>query len=211
MFAVRENQPDIMRLLIERGADINARTRTGPTPRFELPNSRPGFSNGVGIVRRRLVRAWFARSDSRSDVSSFICRTRWTARSGENPVRWRGVNQADANGITPLLLAILNNQIDVARFLMDHGGDVNVKDWYGRTPLWAAVEVRNMDLHNAVFENGVDRQPLLELVRLLLERGANPNSRTVETKPIRTWMMGIGSLSWVDFTDDTVPPGILGR
>ena len=204
MFAVRENQPDIMRLLIERGADVNAQTRTGPTPRFELPNSRPGFSNGVGIVRggwsERGLRApipgamfplLYAARDGRLEAAKIL------VAAGSN------VNQADANGITPLLLAILNNQIEMARFLMDHGGNVNAKDWYGRTPLWAAVEVRNMDKHNAVFENGVDRQPVLELVRLLLERGADPNSRTVETVPIRTWMMGIGSLSWVDFTGMT--------
>jgi uncharacterized protein len=204
MFAVRENQPDIVRLLIETGADINARTRTGPTPRFELPNSRPGFSNGVGIVRG----GWSERG-LRAPIPGAMFPLLYAARDGRLEATrilvaaGADVNQTDANGITPLLLAILNNQIDVARFLMDHGGDVNAKDWYGRTPLWAVVEVRNMDLHNAVFENGVDRQRLLEIVRVLLERGANPNSRTVETVPIRTWMMGIGSLSWVDFTGMT--------
>jgi len=113
------------------------------------------------------------------------------------------VSQADANGITPLLLATLNNQPDLAEFLIDQGADVNAIDWYGRTPLWAAVEVRNMDLHNGAFENGVDREPLFKLIRILLEHGADPNIRTVETVPIRTWMMGLGSLSWVDFTGQT--------
>ena len=59
------------------------------------------------------------------------------------------LEQADANGITPLLMAITNNHMDVARFLIERGAEINVSDWYGRTPLWAAVEARNMDVDNA--------------------------------------------------------------
>jgi ankyrin repeat protein len=114
------------------------------------------------------------------------------------------VNQTDANGITPLLMAITNNHVDVARLLIDHRADINANDWYGRTPLWAAVEARNMDVDNATFVNSVDRAPLLELIQVLLERGANPNSRTKEVPPIRRHMLRVtGSLSWVDFTGQT--------
>jgi ankyrin repeat protein len=110
----------------------------------------------------------------------------------------------DANGITPLLAAITNNHVDVARFLMDHGADIHASDWYGRTPLWAAVETRNMDVDNATFENSIDRQPFLELIRGLLERGADPNVRMKEVPPIRRQFLRVtGSLSWVDFTGQT--------
>jgi len=51
MVAVRENEPDVARLLITRGANVNAKTRTGATPAFILPNSVPGFGHGIGIVR----------------------------------------------------------------------------------------------------------------------------------------------------------------
>src|SRR5207244_4398749 len=95
-------------------------------------------------------------------------------------------------------------QIETARFLLDHGADINAMDWYGRTPLWAAVEVRNMDVDNGLFENGVDREPLLELIKVLLERGANPNPLSKESIPIRRVMLRTtGTLEWVDFTGQT--------
>src|SRR5262249_21332983 len=107
----------------------------------------------------------------------------------------------DPNGITPLLMAISNNQIATARYLIDKGAEINVTDWYGRTPLWTSVEVRNMDEDNASFENGVDREPVLELITVLLDKGANPNARTKESIPIRRFMLRTtGTLEWVDFT-----------
>jgi len=70
--------------------------------------------------------------------------------------------------------------------------------------LWATVEARNMDVDNGNFENGVDREPLLELIKVLLARGADPNTRMKETPPIRRQMLRVtGSLSWVDFTGQT--------
>jgi ankyrin repeat protein len=114
------------------------------------------------------------------------------------------VNQTDPNGLTPLLMAITNNHMEVARFTIDHGAGINVADWYGRTPLWAAVETRNMDVDNGTFESGVERGPVLDLITLLLDNGADPNTRTKETPPIRRQMLRVtGSLSWVDFTGQT--------
>jgi ankyrin repeat protein len=51
MVAVRENHPDIAKLLIARARAVNARTRVGRAPAWVLPNSQPGFGHGIGIVR----------------------------------------------------------------------------------------------------------------------------------------------------------------
>jgi len=205
MMAVREDHPQVVRLLVERGANVNAKTRTGETPAWVLPNSVPGFGHGVGIVRGGLPER-----GSRYTIPGALTPLLYAARDGRLEAAKilvdarADLKSADANGITPLLMAITNNQVKVARFLIDHGAEINVSDWYGRTPLWAAVEVRNMDVDNASFENGVDREPVLELIQILLERGANPNTRTKESIPIRRFMLRPpGSLEWVDFTGQT--------
>jgi uncharacterized protein len=205
MFAVRGNHSPVAQFLIDHGADVNARTRTGETPPWVLPNSVPGFGHGVGIVRGGLPER-----GSRYLIPGSMTPLLYAARDGRLEVArmlvaaGASVSQTDANGITPLLMAITNNHVDVARYLLDQKSAVNVTDWYGRTPLWAAVETRNMDVDNATFVNGVDRGPLLDLITVLLERGADPNARTKETPPIRRQMLRItGSLSWVDFTGQT--------
>ena len=101
------------------------------------------------------------------------------------------IEQADANAITPLLAAIANNHPDVARLLIERGANVNAVDWYGRTPLWTAVEARNMDFDNNTFVNNVDRAPLLALIDVLLDKGANVNARTKESPPIRRQMLPV--------------------
>jgi ankyrin repeat protein len=101
-------------------------------------------------------------------------------------------------------MAISNNGMATARYLLARGGDVNAMDWYGRSPLWEAVNVRNLYMHNATFKNGIDRPPVLELIRALLAAGANVNARTRETPPFRHHLLEItGSLEWVDFTGQT--------
>ena len=205
MVAVRENHPNVVKLLVTRGAAVNAKTRTGRTPQWVLPNSVPGFGHGIGIVRGGLPER-----GSRQPIPGGMTPLLYASRDGRTETArilldsGADVNQPDVNGITPLIIAITNNHPDVARFLIDRGADIKAVDWYGRTPLWAAVETRNMDVDNASFENSIDRAPYLELVQLLLERGADPNVRMKEVPPIRRDFLRVsGSLAWVDFTGQT--------
>jgi ankyrin len=205
MVAVRENHPNLVKLLLARGAVVNAKTRTGRTPQWVLPNSVPGFGHGIGIVRGGLP----ARG-SRQPIPGGMAPLLYAARDGRMETArmlldaGADVNQRDANDIPSLIIAITNNHPDVARLLIDRGADIKAVDWYGRTPLWAAVETRNMDVDNATFENSIDRAPYLELIQLLLERGADPNVRMKEVPPIRRDFLRVtGSLAWVDFTGQT--------
>ena len=203
--AVRENHPDMVKLLIDRHADVNVKTRVGITPPFILPNSVPGFGHGIGIVR-----GGSPDRGRRSPAPGGMSPLQYAARDGRLEMAQMlvaagaDVNSREANDITPLLSAIANNHVDVARFLIDHGADVNASDWYGRTPIWSAVETRNMDKDNATFENSIDRAPYIDLITALLAHGANPNARTKEQPPVRSQFLRVtGTLEWVDFTGMT--------
>ncbi|HEX5110106.1 MAG TPA: ankyrin repeat domain-containing protein [Vicinamibacterales bacterium] len=205
MVAVRENQPAVAKLLIARGAQVNIKTRTGAEPRNVLPNSVPGFGHGIGIVRGGLPPR-----GSRAPIPGAMTPLLYAARDGRLEIAGMlleagaEIETADANGITPLISAITNNHPDMARFLIDKGANIKAVDWYGRTPLWAAVETRNMDVDNASFTNSIDRAPFLDLIRVLLDKGADPNVQTKEVPPIRRAFLRVtGSLSWVDFTGQT--------
>jgi ankyrin repeat protein len=202
MWAVRANRSEAVPLLIEYGAEVNARTRTGNTPARRPPNAGGG-SHGAGIVRG----GWPERGYQDVTPGSMTALL-YAARDGRLAIAHSllaakaDVNMADANGITPMLMAITNNHLDVAKAFLESGAEVNATDWWGRTPLWAAVEMRNRD-YSRTGEHDIDRAAAFELIRGLLDRGANPNARTKEVPPQRRFIEPLGDLSWVDFTGQT--------
>src|SRR5690606_8985897 len=214
MLAVRSGARAAVDLLLEAGADVNAQSKPEPVPRFRLP-AESSASKGVGINWG----GWPERGQ-RAQADGAKTPLLYATRRGDLEITKRLVaagadlEQRDANDIPPLLNAILNaavanrperqtQHLEVAHFLIEQGADINARDWYGQTPLWAAVDLRNLDVPGPTRDNGIDRAAVMELIRTLLARGADPNARTQEVLPIRRWITRLGNLSWVDFTGQT--------
>jgi ankyrin repeat protein len=206
MVAARAGFTGIAQTLINAGAEVDAQTRIAEEPKWILPNSRPGFSFGIGIIRGGLPADRGMRPFRPGGMTALL----YAARHGHTTTAellldsGADINASEANQITPLLMAISNNQMTLATLLIERGAALDTPDWYGRTPLWSAVNVRNLYLHNDKFENYIERAPVLEVIRLLLKAGANPNPRTTESPPVREHLLSItGTLEWVDFTGQT--------
>ncbi|MGH9254492.1 MAG: ankyrin repeat domain-containing protein, partial [Vicinamibacterales bacterium] len=94
------------------------------------------------------------------------------------------VNQITEYGWTPLLTAINNRNYALAAFLIERGAGVNLANKGGWTPLYLATDNRNIEGGDyPVLKPDRDH---LEIIRRLLEKGANPNARIRDNTLTRT-------------------------
>ena len=209
MIAVREDHLDAIDILLKAGAATGAQTRKGPIPAFVPPCKGTGCgSEGVGINRGGVPDRG-RRAEAKGGMTPLL----YAARDGRTEAARRlldagaDVELAEVNGIRPLLMSLLNNNLGVARLLLAKKANVNGDDFWGRTPLWAAVEYRNLDMNNndqdSPTTNYVDRAPILEFIKVLIDAGANVNARTRELPPSRRWLYSLNDVSWVDYTGQT--------
>lgn len=82
---------------------------------------------------------------------------------------------------SPLLVAVINGNYDLANMLLEHGADPNLVSDDGAGPLFATLNIE-WSLRTWYPQPSMFRQQHtshLELMELLLEAGAEPNQRTV--------------------------------
>ncbi|MEO6186376.1 MAG: ankyrin repeat domain-containing protein [Steroidobacteraceae bacterium] len=203
MLAARGEEPRLVDLLLKAGAEVDLQTRIGPEPRFRLPAENTG-SKGKGISRGGWPE-WGSRPARPGGMTALLYASREGRLEAVRLLLAGGASSevADANDIRPLVIALTNNQLDVARALIEAGADVNAADWFGRTPLWSAIDVRNQEVNDGARDNGIDRAAALQLIDALLARGADPNSRIRQVTPVRFHVLTLGAFTWVDFTGET--------
>jgi ankyrin repeat protein len=167
MWAVSEGHADAARMLIGGGADVNARS------------NYVAAANGRGFEGRTPVGN---RTDPKAEefASGWLTPLTLAAREGDVEMARvlvsanADVNAAAGDGKTALAVAIFNGNYDVASFLVDNKADVNKADAQRFTPLFWAVDRRNMETApNFPWMVTADAMPL---IRKLLDAGANPNA-----------------------------------
>src|SRR5262249_36103758 len=83
------------------------------------------------------------------------------------------------DGTTPMLIATINGHFDVAKYLLDNGGNPNLAGHNGVTPLYAALNcqwaAKALYPQPRAYEQ--QQTSYLDLMKALLEKGADPNAR----------------------------------
>ena len=113
----------IVKLLLSRGADVKPRSLYTDWPSQVTSEPRTQYRPVGGL--NPLMYA--IRAGCYSCVDMLVA-------AGAD------VNFPTPEGISPLMLALDNEHNELAMFLMDKGAYIDVWDWWGRTPLWIAVD-----------------------------------------------------------------------
>jgi ankyrin repeat protein len=98
-------------------------------------------------------------------------------------------NRPNPDGVTPLIVAMDNFAFDTARLLFERGANPHVWDWWGRTPLYTAIDMNTYSLDAYAERTGppivTEETTALELARLFLDAGVNPNPQLNMRRPGR--------------------------
>jgi len=168
MWAAANNQGPMARLMIELGADVNAKTATDlMTPLVSAePRAQPRSPGGMTALM------FASREGCLECVEAMLA-------------KGAAIDLPDPEGVTPLLWAIWNTRFDVAKYLIEHGANVNRFDWWGRTPLYLAVDYVTLPHGGRPDQPSLDQTLPIDIVRLLLDKGADPNPQLKMTAPMR--------------------------
>jgi len=121
--AAARNAPEMVKVLIAKGANVNARAKFNDWPGQITSEPRAQYHTYGGLTPL----LYAARGGCYACVEALV-------NAGAD------VNLPNNEGMTPLMIALDNSQNGVAKFLLDHGANPNLWDIYGRTALYVAID-----------------------------------------------------------------------
>jgi uncharacterized protein len=177
MWAATEGHAEVARMLLDAGAAIDAasyflppdtaRGFEGSSPRARLPDEAGPVYHASG----EMTALMFAAREGHLDTVKVL------TAAGAN------LDAVAGDGKDAQSLAIFNGNYAVASYLIDSGAALNTADARGFTPLFWAVDRRNMETAPN-FPWTVTEDPL-PLVKKLLDAGADPNQLINDTPQAR--------------------------
>ena len=202
MFAAAADRAEVVRLLIERGADLKLTAKVidrgnGPLAPGDLALQEASRAGG----RAQNNAAAGGRGASGPEVPGVtrpytyneligqvggLTALHFAVRQGSgDSVRalvegGASVNQVSpADKASPLLIATVNGQFDIAAYLLEKGADPNLASDAGATPLYTTINVQWAPKSFYPQPRAQLQQKLsyLDLMKALLDKGADPNAR----------------------------------
>jgi ankyrin repeat protein len=169
MWAASQRQPEMVKFLVRHGAEVNARSvvRDGPRKVTSEPREKDMDRGGFTPLL-------------------YAAREGCTPCAKELLAGHADIDMPDGHETPPLVLAIMNMHFDTAKFLIENGANVQLWDFYGMTPLYAAVDMNSIPRGLRPDIPSTDTNTALDIARLLLERGANVNAQLKLPLPSRT-------------------------
>lgn len=191
MWAAEQDHAGVVHLLIAHGAKIDAQSKI-----FTALRRR-----GLGFAPVIATAGGTARPLPEAPIKGGLTALTFAAREGaldaarELIAAGANVNQVSADGSSPLLVAVQNGFYNAASFLLSHGADPNLANAKGWTPLYLAIKNRNVE-NDAV--PGPPTDGAFDFIKLLLDRGANPNQQIkadteLHQGMLATWLKEAGA------------------
>jgi ankyrin repeat protein len=163
MWAAAENHPEVVALLAKSGADLNAKSKSPEFPKVKV--------DAATMVVTALPKGGF---------TALLLAAREGAIDGVRALAEAGadLNATDPDGTSALNMAIINAHYEVAALLVEKGANLGVADTAGMTPLYAAIDMKHQEplINRPLARPSGPMQPL-DIIKVLLAHGADPNAR----------------------------------
>src|SRR5215471_3762449 len=168
MWAAAASQGPIMRELLAHGAEVDAKSALDlMTPLVSSePRAQPRPPGGMTAM------LFSAREGCLDCVKALV-------------EKGAKLDLPDPEGVTPLISSIFNTHFDVAKYLIEQGANVDHWDWWGRSPLYLAVDYNTLPHGGRPDQPALDQTLPIDIIRMLLEKGANPNPQLKLLPPYR--------------------------